>query len=259
MEREAEGERATRPEVSLVDVQKWVRVQLGGVYVADSRRVKLLRSTGRPPVYLFPEGDVDMECLTEPSAEGRLKLIRGTKTMGWTVRAGGKEAEGGAWTHPEVGEGVPDLRGYVGFLWDAMDAWFEEEEEVRVHPRDPFKRVDDIPSSRHIKVEVAGQIVADSSRPVVLFETGLPERYYLPKTDVRMDLLVATDTVTRCPYKGEATYYSVRGEERLVEDVAWCYRYPLPESSRIAGRICFHDERVDAVYVDGLPRGKSSN
>lgn len=166
-----------------------------------------------------------MDCLTEPSAEGRLKLIRGTKTMGWTVRAGGKEAEGGAWTHP----------------------------------RDPFKRVDDIPSSRHIRVEVAGQIVADSSRPVVLFETGLPERYYLPKADVRMDLLVATDTVTRCPYKGEATYYSVRREEKLVEDIAWCYRYPLPESSRIAGRICFHDERVDAVYVDGLLRGESSN
>jgi len=251
---EVDQERATRPVVTLADVQKWVRVQFGGVYVADSTRVKLLRSTGRPPVYLFPEGDVDMECLSEPSGEGRLKLVRGTRTVGWTVRAGGKKAEGGAWTHPEAGEGVPDLRGYVGFEWGAMDAWFEEEEEVYVHPRDPFRRVDDLPSSRHIEVRVAGQLVADSRRPVVLFETGLPERYYLPKTDVRMDLLVASDTVTRCPYKGEATYYSVGVGEKLVEDIAWCYRYPLPESSRIAGHICFHGERVEVVHVDGRSR-----
>src|SRR5690606_20200851 len=108
-------------------------------------------------------------------------------------------------------------------------------------------RVDVLSSSRHVRIEVNGVTVADSRSPRLLFETGLPTRYYLPKTDVRLDLLEPTDTVTHCPYKGTAEYWSVNGEK----DLAWSYRTPLPESEKIAGLIAFYDEKVD-VYVDGV-------
>jgi uncharacterized protein (DUF427 family) len=119
---------------------------------------------------------------------------------------------------------------------------------VYVHARDPYKRVDVLHSSRHVRVVVAGALVGETRRPSLLFETGLPTRYYLPKTDVRMDLVVPTETETRCPYKGVASYYSVRTEAAVVEDVAWCYRHPIPECSKIENLVCFFNERVDALY-----------
>jgi uncharacterized protein (DUF427 family) len=123
-----------------------------------------------------------------------------------------------------------------------------------VHARDPYKRVDVLHSSRHVKIVVAGQVVAESRRPAVLFETGLPTRYYLPEADVRMDLLVPTATETQCPYKGTASYFAMRSGPTLVQDIAWCYRHPIPECGKIENLLCFFDERVDAVYVDGAVR-----
>lgn len=146
---------------------------------------------------------------------------------------------------------VAELPGHVRIDWDAMDSWFEEDEEVFVHPRDPGVRVDILPSSRHVRVEVAGVTVADSRAARLLFETHLPTRYYLPKTDVRLDLLKPSDTVTRCPYKGTSAYFSVSDGAVLHPDLAWTYPTPLPESERVAGLVCFLDERVD-TYVDGV-------
>ena len=139
------------------------------------------------------------------------------------------------------------IRGHVRFEWDAMQAWFEEDEEVFVHARNPYTRVEILSSSRHVRVEVDGVTVADSRSPRILFETGLPPRYYLPKTDVRLDLLRHTGTVTACPYKGTAEYWSVNGQA----DLAWSYPAPLPESHKIAGLVSFYNERVD-IYVDGV-------
>ncbi len=136
-----------------------------------------------------------------------------------------------------------------------MDAWFEEDEEVFVHARDPYTRVDALPSSRHIEVKIDGVTVADSTKPTLLFETGLPTRYYLPLTEVRMDLLRDSGTTTQCPYKGEANYYSVELDGELVEDIVWYYKYPVEESSRIAGMVSFYNEKVD-IYVDGEPEGR---
>jgi uncharacterized protein (DUF427 family) len=130
-----------------------------------------------------------------------------------------------------------------------MDAWYEEDEPVYVHPRDPHTRVDILASSRHVRVELAGVTVADSPRPRLLFETGLPTRYYLPRTDVRMDLLEHSQTVTRCPYKGQTEHFAARIDGQL-RDVAWSYPTPLPESQKIAGLIAFYDERVD-TFLDG--------
>jgi len=132
-----------------------------------------------------------------------------------------------------------------------MDAWFEEDDEVFVHPRDPYHRVDVLNSSRHVKVIVGGEVVAETTRPRLLFETGLPTRYYIPKLDVRLDLLTPTNTSTRCPYKGKASYWTVNLGGKEFTDIVWGYPAPIPECPKIENLLCFYDEKVDAVYVDG--------
>jgi uncharacterized protein (DUF427 family) len=143
------------------------------------------------------------------------------------------------------------LRDAIRLEWGAMDAWFEEDEQVFTHPRDPYTRVDILASSRHVRIEVDGVTVAESTSPRLLFETGLPVRYYLPKPHVRMDLLSPSETVSHCPYKGQAEWWSVRAADGLRVDLAWSYPTPLAESQKIAGLISFYDEKVD-VYVDGV-------
>jgi uncharacterized protein (DUF427 family) len=146
---------------------------------------------------------------------------------------------------------IPELRDLIRFDWGAMDHWFEEDEEVYTHPRDPYTRVDILASSRRVQVEVDGAVVADSTNPRLLFETGLPTRYYLPKTDVRMDLLRHTDTSTGCPYKGTAEYWSIDVNGQAHPDLAWSYKAPFAESQKIAGLIAFYNEKVDLI-VDGV-------
>jgi uncharacterized protein (DUF427 family) len=143
------------------------------------------------------------------------------------------------------------LRHAVRLDWNSMDAWFEEDEQVFTHPRDPYTRVDILPSSRHIQIEVDGVTIGESSKPMLLFETNLPVRYYLPKTHVRMDLLRPSERVSHCPYKGEAEYWSLQVGDEVHADLAWSYRTPLPESQGIAGLISFYTEKVD-LYVDGV-------
>jgi uncharacterized protein (DUF427 family) len=138
-----------------------------------------------------------------------------------------------------------------------MDAWFEEDEQVYTHPRDPYTRVDILASSRHVRIEVDGTTVAESTSPRLLFETGLPVRYYLPRPHVRMDLLAPGDTVTHCPYKGRAEWFAVCAGDTVREDLAWSYPTPLPESQKVAGLIAFLDEKVD-VHVDGVPQDRPS-
>ncbi|HLU44254.1 MAG TPA: DUF427 domain-containing protein, partial [Natronosporangium sp.] len=142
--------------------------------------------------------------------------------------------------------------------WSAMTEWLEEDEPVYTHPRDPYKRVDILASSRRVRIDVAGVTVAESRAPRILFETGLPPRYYLPLSDIRMELLRPSDRVTHCPYKGTAHYWSVEVAGNRYEDLVWIYRTPLPECQKIAGLACFYQERVD-LAVDGVwqPRPES--
>ena len=225
-----------------------VRVMFGGETVADSNHVQLLFETGKLPVYHFPKSDVRLDLL---SGSGRQELdeVRGA-TARFDVKAGGRVADDGAWTCQGDPDHGPDISDLVAFDWNKMDAWFEEDEQVFVHPRDPYHRVDVVESGRRIEVFIGGVQVADSSRPMVLFETGLPTRYYLPKTDVRLDLLERTDTHTSCPYKGDADYWSVRTDDGLVEDIVWGYETPVPEIPKIAGRLCFFNEKVE-LKIDG--------
>ncbi len=225
---------------------KRVRTYLGTELVADTRRPLLVWENPHYPAYYLPREDVRTELLV-PSNRTERSPSRGTARY-YSVKAGDTVAEDAAWEYPE--SPLEALRGLLRFEWGAMDAWFEEDEEVYVHPRSPYTRVDILPSSRHVAVRVDGVTVAETGRPTLLFETGLPTRYYLPKVHVRMDLLVPSSNTSACPYKGLARYWSVRTGRGTAEDLAWSYPTPLPESTKIAGLVCFYNERVD-LEVDG--------
>ena len=198
------------------------------------------------PTYYFPLADVRRDLL-HANGETRRSPSRGDAHL-YDLRVGDRVATSAAYRHFD--SAIAELRDLVTFTWSAMDHWFEEDEEVYVHPRNPYTRIDVLPSSRVVRVEVDGVVVAESDHPTLLFETGLPTRYYFAKTDVRLELLVATDARSACPYKGTARYWSVVTGDTVHENFAWAYDYPLPESIRIAGLICFYNERVD-LFVDG--------
>src|SRR5262249_15190659 len=147
----------------------------------------------------------------------------------WTLEAAGRTVDNVGWSYraPDAEHAV--LKDHIAFYWNKLDNWFEEDDEVFVHARDPYKRVDVLRSSRNVLVVVEGQVVAETDRPSLLFETGLPTRYYIPKMDVRIDLLTPTDTSTQCPYKGKAVYWSVRVGEKALKDLVWSYPFPIPE------------------------------
>ncbi len=162
-----------------------------------------------------------------------------------------KTAENAVWSYEEPIESVPEIKDYVSFYWKMMDAWYEEDEEIFLHPRDPYKRVDVIQSSRHVRIIAGGETLAESARPRLLFETGCPTRYYFPEEDVRMALLISSEKTSICPYKGEAVYWSARAGGEVFEDVVWSYPGPISECPKIKGLLSFYNERVDEILVDG--------
>ena len=255
--RETAETTAKRRGIRMEPGSKWVRVYLGGEVVADTVRPTLVWEVPYYPAYYFPVVDVRTE-LMEADGGVQHSPSRG-EGLTFTVSAGGTAAARAALRYED--SPIEELRDLIRFDWDSMDAWFEEDEQVFTHPRDPYTRVDILASSRHVRVEGGGTTIAESTSPRILFETGLPPRYYLPKTHVRTDLLTPTETVSHCPYKGQAEYWSVRAGDGVHDDLAWSYRTPLAESQKIAGLIAFYDERVD-IYVDGVlqerPRTKFS-
>src|SRR5204862_6029664 len=153
----------------------------------------------------------------------------------FSVRVGDRVSENAAWSYPEPLPDAPPLAGYLAFYWRRMEEWLEEDEPAIGHARDPYHRVDVLDSSREVRVEIAGEVVAETRRPRALFETGLPTRWYIPPEDVRQDLLAASDNHTVCAYKGVASYRSARTEE----DVAWFYPDPRHDAERVRDHICF--------------------
>jgi len=228
---------------------RWIRIRLGPELVADSRRALLHVQYGPGelprtflPTYYVPMDDVGPGVLVDPVEDG-------AGLTAWTVQAGGRRIEDAAWSHRSPAPPLDALAGMVTFSWQPPLAWFEEDEPVVMHARDPHKRVDVAPSSRQVRVEKEGVLLAESRRPLLLFETTLPARYYLPAEDVRVEL-VPSPTQSTCPYKGVATWWSARAGDRTFEDIAWSYPTPVPENPRIAGLICFRNEHVD-LTVDG--------
>lgn len=231
--------------------ERWVRGRKGDVTVVDSRHPVLVWEPGVPvPLYAFPHSDVRQDLL-RPAANPPIGAHTGSRIF-YDLDLDGELLENAAWTFPAA-----DLAGYIAFEWfrrsgRGLDHWYEEEEEIFIHPRDPHKRVDAIRSSRHVQVSVGGTVVADTRRPVLLFETGLPTRYYVPREDVRLDLLEPTDHHTGCPYKGTAAYWSLRAEAEVPPNLVWSYPDPLPAVAPVKDLLAFYNEEVD-ITVDGEP------
>jgi uncharacterized protein (DUF427 family) len=221
-----------------------MRARLGGETIVDSRHAMLLHEHGHLPIYYFPEDEVRMDLL-EPTDHHTKCPWKGEASY-WSVRAGDRVAENAAWAYPDPLDDAPALAGYVALYWDKMDEWLEEDEPAIGHARDPYHRVDILQTSRHVKVSVGGEMVAESTNPVVIYETGLPPRWYFKPDEVREQLLEPSDGQSTCAYKGVASYWTVGDED----DVAWYYPRPTRDAERVKDRIAFFNERVD-IEVDG--------
>ncbi len=228
-----------------------VRAALHGRMVIDSTSVLLVWENPLYPQYYIPRGDVAARL--EPTEEFTPAGGLGTAQRYDVVSPNGDRASGAAWSY----EGIDELDDRIRFDWDALDTWFEEDEVVIVHPRSPYVRVDAIHSSRDVRVDLGRTTIAHSTRSVIVFETGVPVRFYLPPTDVRLDVIQPSDTTTSCPYKGHAEYVSAECNRKSFADVGWFYATPLHEVSTIAGMIAFHDEKC-VVSVDGVRLGNDS-
>ncbi|MFQ5784924.1 MAG: DUF427 domain-containing protein [Alphaproteobacteria bacterium] len=237
--------------VDFEPVSRRVRVVFGGETVADSTRARLMLETRHLPVYYFPRDDLRMDLATR-SDHHSFCPFKGEASY-WTLEVGGKRAEDAMWSYETPFPEVAGIAEYVAFYWDRMDAWYEEDDEVLGHPRDPRVRVDVLNSSRGVRVTLGGETLAETRRARFLFETGMPARYYIPRADVRMALLEPGETRSVCPYKGRAVYFNARIDGRVVENVAWSYPAPLPECALIEGCLCFYPERVDTIAVEGAP------
>lgn len=239
--------KAITPVEHVEPVPRRIRALLGGRVVLDTTRALYVWEWPHYPQYYVPVADVDAGVLNDEHHSERLP--RGMAHL-HGLRAGGVDRPGCA--RVLGGDAMHGLAGTVRLDWDALDAWYEEDEQVFVHPRSPYTRVDALRSTRSITVELEGVTLAESSSPVLVFETGLPTRYYLNRTEVNVDALVPSRTVTACPYKGRTTgYWSVTTPRGSHPDLAWCYDFPTRQLLAIAGLVAFYKERVD-ITIDGL-------
>lgn len=220
-----------------------MRAVFAGATVLDSQGGVVVHETGRLPQHFFPFEDLAQDLLSATQM-GRHGEAR------WTVRVGARTATGAVTAYRGAGEGGPPLDGYVTVDFSAMDRWFEEDEPLYGHVRDTYHRVDVRPSSRRVLVRHGGRVVAESTRPKLLFETSLPIRYYLPFADVDLGLLERSETISECPYKGDGQHWHLDVDGDRVADAAWSLPHPLPEGLAAAEHVCFYPEKVH-VEVDG--------
>src|ERR1700712_131718 len=203
------------------------------------------------PQYYIPLADVKIELLTDENHSPRVQFgpskvysVTGSSDEKPAVRIFDADGDG-------------PVAGFVRFEWPSVQ-WFEEDELIVGPPRNPYSRVDALRSHRHVRVELEGTVLADTHSPVLLFETGLPTRYYIDRTDVSFEHLTASDTETLCPYKGTTSgYWSVQLGDEVHPDLAWTYEYPLPSVAAIAGLVAFYNEKLDIV-VDDVPLARPS-
>lgn len=230
------------------DSPRRIRARLGEETVVDSRHAKLLHEHGHVPIYYFPEHDVRMDLLESNDHSTRCPY-KGEASY-WSVRVGDRVAENAVWSYLDPLEDAPPIAGHFALYWNEMDEWLQEDERAVVHARDPYTRIDVLDTSRHVEVSVGGEIVADTTRARVLFETSLPPRWYIPREDVRDGALVESDTESGCAYKGFASYWSVRAGGVEETDIAWYYREPLRDAERVKDYVAFLNEAVD-IRLDG--------
>ena len=235
-------------------LRRRMRVKFGDQNIADSEDVVLLHEPGRYPVAYFPLGDVRPGVLI---AEERVTQHRDLGETRWlTVSLDGREANHAAWEYSALPEYAGVLDGRVAFAWRAMDAFYEEDERIVGHAADPYHRVDIRQSSRHLVVKDGRRVVADSHRPLVLFESGFAPRWYVPREDIDGNALIAVEGQTFCPYKGLASYYDI-GEHKKA---AWSYEKAWPEVARVSNFVSFEADKVDVFLGDkklGVESGQS--
>jgi uncharacterized protein (DUF427 family) len=228
-------------------VPRRVRAELAGHVVLDTTQALYLWEWPAYPQFLIPVDDVDPEALVD---EGHVSNLSRGRVARVGLRAGDVERKGAGRRFVE--STLPGLVDTIRFDWAALDAWYEEDEQIFVHPRNPDSRVDALRSGRAVRIELDGLVLAESSAPVAVFETGLPPRWYLERTAVDFTHLRPSDTETACPYKGRTTgYWSVQTSEALYPDLAWTYDFPTAPLLPIAGLVAFYDEKVD-VFLDGV-------
>jgi len=227
-------------------VPRRIRAYLGTEKVLDTTRALYVWEWPHYPQYYIPLDDVRRDLLlseghTQRTGRGLAELHGLQTPQAHRPRAARVIAD----------TAIEGLKGTVRFEWGALDAWFEEDEQVFVHPRDPYTRVDALRSNRRVRVELDGVVLADSACPVMVFETGLPTRYYVNRTDVRFEHLIPSGTVTSCPYKGTTSgYWSVQAGGAVHKDLAWAYDFPTRQLLPIAGLVAFYNEMVD-TFLDG--------
>ena len=226
-----------------------IRARFNGRIVADSTAVLYVFERDHLPVYYFPLADVDQKALVR--SERTTHCSRKGDATYWSLKVGDREATDAVWGYERPLDEIAQLRDHVAIYWNQIDHWYEEDDEVFVHARDPYNRVDALRSSRSVRVEVDGVVLAETTRPTLVFETGLPTRYYIPQEDVELELLRDSDTRTACPYKGRARYFSAQLPDRVANDIAWVYDFPIPEAPKLEQLIAFYDEHVD-TWVDGV-------
>ena len=232
-------------------VPRRVRATVAGQVVLDTTKALYVWEWPNYPQYYIPLGDVNRDLLVD---EQHAQHVHRGNTQLYALTVDDHTVTSAVRVY--VDSVIEGLAGTARFEWNALDSWFEEDEEVFVHPRSPYTRVDALRSTRRVRVELDGVVLAESSSPVMVFETGLPTRYYLNQTEVDFTHLQKTDTVTACPYKGQTSnYWSVQLGETIHPDLAWSYDFPTRQLLPITGLISFYNEKVD-VFLDGehLPR-----
>jgi len=225
-------------------LRRRMRVRLADAWIADSEDVVLLHEPGRYPVAYFPLGDIGDGVLEDG---GHVTRDRDLGATSWyTVRAGGQSKTRAAWRHTELPDYAGELQRRVAFVWRAMDAFYEEDQRIFGHAADPYHRIDIRPTSRRLVVRDRERVVADTTRPLALYESGFAPRWYVPRADVDESALTAVDGQTFCPYKGLCSYYDIGGAGRA----AWSYLDAWPEVGRVSGFLSFEPDKIE-VTLDG--------
>jgi uncharacterized protein (DUF427 family) len=225
-------------------LRRRMRVKLAGEWIADSEDVVLLHEPARYPVAYFPLADVRPGVLV---AENRTTQHRDLGDTEWfNLQVGERSIPRGAWQHTALGDYASDLRGRVAFAWRAMDAFYEEDERIVGHAADAYHRIDIRQSSRHLVVKDGRRVIADTTRPLVLFESGFAPRWYVPREDIDENALTSVEGQTFCPYKGLASYYDI-GEHKKA---AWSYAKAWPEVARVSNFVSFEPDKVEVLLDD---------
>lgn len=225
-------------------LRRRMRVRFGGAWIADSEDVVVLFEPGRYSVAYFREADISPDALERTEHTTRHRDLGATAW--YTVKGGGQGAQRGAWQHIDLADHAKMLQGRVAFAWRATDAFYEEDERIVGHAADSYHRIEIRQASRNLVVRHGDRVIADTARPLVLFESGFAPRWYVDRADVDQSALTSVELQTFCPYKGLCSYYDI-GD---VTKAAWSYREAYTEVSRISGFVSFEPDIV-SVQLDG--------